>query len=161
MINTDKMKVFYYLIFKSIEGGINLEVWFVVCLWIVLVVLAALTFLLSTKESFRKYKDTIRRAWYIVFLVGALINLTEEPSSLIDNWINYLIVLIVFIIIDYLLLLNVYISKFSGNEFSAVEEQVVETQEMVDISYEKVRVMKNVLNTYAHLEGTNDKNEYI
>lgn len=91
--------------------------------WIAMVLLIIVTVTFSVKVSLDKNKDWIRSIWYVLYIVDALVYLTINPTSLFDEWVNYFIVLVAFVIIDYLLILNLYISKFSGNEFFVTEKQ--------------------------------------
>ena len=138
-----------------------LEKFFVVSLWVVFGLLASYTFLSWKKENWVKNTDVIRKTWYLLYVLGCLIYLTKHPHSLFDDWKNYVIVLVAFIVIDSMVFLNLYFVKLGGHELKKTEKQVDRTQQFLDLTNNKVQNMEKVLNTYAYPSYTTSREAYI
>lgn len=139
----------------------SLKIAVIIVLWILFILLTMYTVLTHRKSKFVKDKESIRRVWYLIFILGSIIFLSVEPTILFTNWQNFLIVLIGFIVIDYFLFLNLYFSKIGGHELNTAEIQVDETQDIVDMRKRKLDNMEETLNNYAFLSYTINRNEYI
>lgn len=125
-------------------------------MWTIFVFLAIYVYLSWSGRLEEKLKDLVRKCWYLFFILISLIYLTVDYHSVFDNWEKYLIALASFIAIDSLLFLNLYISKFLGNEMKWASDQVVVTQNIIDINRDKIGSMEVVLNTYSHIEESID-----
>ncbi|MUV38853.1 Stage II sporulation protein SA [Lentibacillus sp. JNUCC-1] len=130
-------------------------------LWFLFVFLVIYTILAWKKEHLVENTDVIRRTWYLIFILGCLVYLTNHPYSLFEKWTSYLIVLVAFVIVDSLLFLNLYISKIGGHEMRMREKQVSETEELWNITNRKVDNMEFVLNAFEYPSYTRSKDEYV
>ncbi|RLL48275.1 hypothetical protein D8M04_03100 [Oceanobacillus piezotolerans] len=129
--------------------------------WIVFLLLIIYTTLSWFKKDIVSNVDNIRKVWYLILILGCLIYLTNEPISLFTNWKNYLIVLVVFLIVDSLVFLNLYIVKLGGHELKVREKQVDETQGFLNVTNQKVNNMEKVVNSYEYPKYTRSKEEYV
>nr|WP_180994142.1 type II toxin-antitoxin system SpoIISA family toxin [Bacillus sp. Marseille-P3661] len=138
-----------------------MEVFIIIGLWFVFALLALYTFLSWKNPDIVKERDTIRKTWYLIFVLGCLIYLSNEPNSLFTDLKNYLIVLVSFISVDSLVFFNLYFSKLGGHELKMTEKQIDATQRYLDLTNNKIGNMQIVLNTYEYPSYTRSKEEYV
>jgi stage II sporulation protein SA len=129
--------------------------------WVVFILLIIYTVLSGLDKEIIKDTDTIRKVWYLFFLFGCLVYMTFNPSSLFVEWKNYLITLIGFVIIDSLLFLNLYFSKFGGHELNSTKKQIDITEMHLDLTKYKIYNMEKVLNLYDYPSYTSNRDEYV
>lgn len=130
-------------------------------IWIIFIFLCIYTFLSWKNEEFDKHTSTIRKLWYLIFVLGCLIFLTKEPTTIFTDWNNYLVVLVAFIVIDSLLFLNLYVSKLGGQELNSAKFQVGITQEQLDAAITKTNHVPNILISFEFPMYNVDKVDYI
>src|SRR5690625_4775333 len=129
--------------------------------WFVFTLLISYTVISGINEDWVENTDIYRKSWYLIFLFGCLLYITYEPSSLFNDWKNYLIALVAFIVIDSLLFLNLYFTKLSGNELKATKRQIDKTQYYLSLTKQKIYNMEKVLNSYEYPGYTSSKEMYI
>jgi len=130
-------------------------------IWLIFILLCVYTFLSWKNEEFEKHTSTIRKSWYLIFVLGCLIFLTKEPATIFTDWKNYVIVLVAFIVIDSLLFLNLYVSKLGGQELNSAKFQVGVTQEQLDAAIIKTNHIPNILISFDFPIYNVDKEEYL
>ncbi|KZZ83058.1 type II toxin-antitoxin system SpoIISA family toxin [Bacillus sp. SJS] len=115
-------------------------VWFVLCLlafygishWI-------------WEDRVKKASESIRKTWYVLFLLGAAVFWTAHPASLFSDWKNYLIVFGVFVLIDAFLFLGMYIKKLGVNELERHTEVLEENVRLVQENNHRLKTFANLL----------------
>lgn len=105
--------------------------------------------------------ETVRKVWYLIFFLGSLIYLTKHPSSIFIDWKNYLVVLIIFVIVDSMIFLNLYFTKIGGGELIRYEKRLSETEKYFDWTSSKLENLETILNTYEFPSYTVDKEMFI
>ncbi|WP_167751363.1 type II toxin-antitoxin system SpoIISA family toxin [Lentibacillus salicampi] len=138
-----------------------MEKFFIVGMWVIFALLSFYIFVYWRNREAVKDKDTIRKTWYLLYVLGALVYLTGNPNSLFTSWQNYLVVLIGFIVVDSLIFLSIYVSKLGGNELQIPGEQIERTENYWISASGKVENMELVLNSYEYMRYTRDEEEYI
>ncbi|WP_100010162.1 type II toxin-antitoxin system SpoIISA family toxin [Lentibacillus sediminis] len=139
-----------------------MEIILITGMWILFVLLFCYTFIYwRHREAVKAHREKIRKAWYLLYVFGALIYLTANPNSLFTNWHNYLVVLIGFIAVDSLIFLSLYVSKIGGNELKTTEQQIEKTEKYWVSAGRKVENMEHLLNSYEYLSYTRNEEEYI
>lgn len=130
-------------------------------MWLVFGFLCLYVYLSHQDDEFDNHTSTIRKIWYLIFIAGCLVFLTSDLHSLMDNWKQYLIVLIAFIIIDSLLFLELHVSKLGGQELNSTKMQIDLTQQQLDNITEKSRNVPDILTTFSFPIYNLDSAEYI
>ncbi|MCY9431284.1 type II toxin-antitoxin system SpoIISA family toxin, partial [Bacillus spizizenii] len=59
--------------------------------------------------------SAIRKTWYLLFVLGAMVYWTYDSSSLFTHWERYLIVAVSFALIDAFIFLSAYVKKLAGS----------------------------------------------
>lgn len=59
--------------------------------------------------------SAIRKTWYLLFVLGAMVYWTYEPTSLFTHWERYLIVAVSFALIDAFIFLSAYVKKLAAS----------------------------------------------
>lgn len=77
------------------------------------------------------------------------------------DWKDYLIILVVFIIIDSLLFLELHFTKLGGQELKSAKVQVGVTQEVLDSAERKTGLVPSILISFEFMSYNKDKEEYI
>lgn len=67
--------------------------------------------------------SAIRKTWYLLFVLGAMVYWTYEPTSLFTHWKRYLIVAVSFALIDAFIFLSAYVKKLAGSELKQTQEK--------------------------------------
>jgi stage II sporulation protein SA len=139
-----------------------LEKLLIVSMWLVFVLLLVYTaFTRIHPVWIKKNNGTIRKTWYLIFILGCLIFITINPHSLLSEWKNYLVVFVAFIIVDSMLFLNLYFSQIGGQQLSQAEQAVDVTQDTLDQTKRKLANLADVLNSFAFPQYTLTEEEYI
>jgi hypothetical protein len=91
--------------------------------WLLLLFVTGSILYISWAEPvlFRDYKQSLRRTWYFVLIIGILI-LLKESGFEINSWQRYIYLTGMFIFVDLALFLTPTIKKFGGAEMETVEE---------------------------------------
>lgn len=97
----------------------------------------------------------------MIFIFGSLVFISDNPSLLFTNWNNYLIVLFIFVIIDSLVFLNLYVSTLGGHQLESVKVQVGVTQEELEENNRKTGHIPDILTSFNFPINTLDTDEYI
>ncbi len=88
----------------------------------------------------------IRKTWYLLFVVGAMVYWTYDPESLFAAWRQYLIVAVCFALIDAFIFLSAYIKKLAGNELETDTREILEeNNEMLHSYLEKLKTYQYLL----------------
>lgn len=128
------------------------------------VFLALLTYVILTwgyKDKIGQKIEAIRKTWYSIFILGALIYWSFYPTSIFEDWKNYLIISIVFILIDMFVFLSMYISKIGDNELSYASRAVAESDKLLTDNREKVKNMFYLLKKEGIPEYYQTNMEYL
>ncbi len=140
----------------------HLEIILIIGMWFVFVLLFTYTILYSLKVKFIGRNDTLRKFWYIIYLLGLSVTITISPLSLFVNWQKYLIVLVVFVFIDSFIFLNLHFSKLGGQELRERSSELIdETDNKLRSIVKKLENMEGVLNSYDYPRYNGNKELYI
>lgn len=135
---------------------------FRIIIWVIFLLLCVYVYLSSTKNDFDdKYTYSIRKFWYLIYILGSLVMLTNNPETLFTHWERYLIALVVFIVIDSLLFLNLYVSKLGGQELQKTKKQIGVTQEKYDEAIQKSNNIPKTLHSFDFPMYNSNEEEYI
>lgn len=108
-----------------------------------------------------RFTEIIRTIWYLAFILGTLIFITDDFKTLFEDWENYLIALVAFVIIDALLFLRLYINKIGNYELTSTKKQVGKTQEELDRVSRKVSKLQETLIWFDYSGYNIDDDSYI
>ncbi|AZB42727.1 stage II sporulation protein SA [Bacillus sp. FJAT-42376] len=97
------------------------------------------------EEKVKKASESIRKTWYLLYLLGAVIFWTIHPDSLFTEWKNYLIVFTVFILVDAFLFLGMYIKKLGVNELERHTEVLEENARLVQENNHRLKTFASLL----------------
>ena len=140
----------------------RLLMFFRVFVWVVFIALLAYVILSwKYKDKVSKRIEAIRKTWYIIFILGALIYWNFYPMSIFNEWKNFLIMAIVFILIDMFVFLSMYISKIGDNELSYATKAVAESDKLLTDNREKVKNMFHLLKKEGIPEYYQTNKEYL
>lgn len=87
----------------------------------------------------------IRKTWYIIYLLGAVIYWTKEPASIFTDWLNYLIVAIIFALVDAFVFLGSYLKRVGNNELAT------DTRELLEENNDLLNSYMNKLKSFQYL----------
>jgi len=130
-------------------------------MWFLFTLLSVYVYASAKSIKLNNYISTIRKTWYLVFLLGCSFFLTNDLGSLVNHWKEYLIVLVVFIVIDSLLFLELHVSKFGGQELKSSKIQIGQTQKQLDDFTKKSRHIPEILTSFDFPVYTRTKVGYI
>lgn len=65
----------------------------------------------------------IRKTWYLLFVLGAMVYWTYEPTSLFTHWERYLIVAVSFALIDAFIFLSAYVKNWPAASLKQTQEK--------------------------------------
>lgn len=88
---------------------------------------------------------SIRKTWYGIFLFGALVYWTDKPNSILVDWKNYLIVAVIFMLVDAFIFLSLYLKKVGNNELQSLPETINELSDKIGDNKEKIRITRGIL----------------
>lgn len=132
---------------------------FVWAVFIALLVYVVLSWRYKDKISMKI--EAIRKTWYVIFILGALIYWSFYPTSIFDEWKNFLIVAVLFVLIDMFVFLSMYISKIGDNELSYATKAVAESDKLLSDNREKVKNMFYLLKKEGIPEFYQTNEEYL
>lgn len=116
----------------------------------------------SGKGRLEDYTGVVRKYWYLILILGFLVFITKNDiGTLFTHWKAYLIVLVVFIIIDSLLFLELHFTKIGGQELKSAKVQVGVTQVELESVERKVGLIPVVLTKFEFLLYTLDRELYV
>ncbi|MCY8974572.1 type II toxin-antitoxin system SpoIISA family toxin [Bacillus atrophaeus] len=119
---------------------------FQIMVWCIMAALGLYVYAVWRFEAKVKEKMfAIRKTWYLIFVIGAMVYWTYDPSSLFREWTNYLIVAVSFALIDAFIFLSAYVKKLAGNELET------DTREILEENNEMLHVYLDKLKTYQYL----------
>ena len=134
----------------------------IIGMWIIFCLLGVFVFVSAKNENFDEtHTLTIRRVWYLVFLLGCLIILSKEPAIIFSDWRKFLVVLIAFIIVDSVMFLNLYVSKLAGQKLQRTKRQVGVTQDKYDEDLGKTKIIPEILLSFGYPVYNGDKERYV
>lgn len=135
---------------------------FRVFVWVIFTALLAYVFLSwRNKEAVSKKIEVIRKTWYLIFILGALIFWTVHPMSIFDSWKNYIIVAVIIVLIDMFVFLSMYISKVGDHELTAATKAVAENDKVLTDNREKIKNMFSLLKKEGIPEYYQTNQEYL
>ncbi|GGH87941.1 stage II sporulation protein SA [Pullulanibacillus pueri] len=139
-----------------------METFFIIAMWLVFILLALyILFSWIRPNWIKNHNSTLRKTWYLLFILGCLIYISAEPQSVFSHWEEFLTIFIAFIIVDSMVFLNLYFSKIGGQQLDRTEQAVSLTQESLDETKRKMEMMSNVLNSFAFPEYNESEEEYV
>lgn len=119
---------------------------FQLTVWLLLGALAVYVFAVWRFEQKVKEKMfAIRKTWYWIYVAGAVVYWTNDPSSIFTDWMHYLIIAVFFALTDAFIFLSSYIKKFGNHELETDTHQLLEQNNDLLHSY------LNKLKTYQYL----------
>ncbi|WP_170834196.1 type II toxin-antitoxin system SpoIISA family toxin [Fictibacillus solisalsi] len=138
-------------------------IWFFrVVVWVVFVGIGAyLIFYWRDEERAEQKLDAIRKLWYVLYIFGALIYWTGNPHSIFNNWDHYLVVLMVFVLIDAFIFLSLYLKKIGNNELARITKSVENNQMLLDDLRAKVNNALYILKTEGITAYYGSKENYL
>lgn len=104
---------------------------------------------------------SIRKTWYGIFLFGALVYWTDNPSSIIVDWKNYLIVSVIFMLVDAFIFLSLYLKKVGNNELHSLPETINELSDKIGDNKEKIRITRSILLSDSIIGYYESNEEYL
>lgn len=133
-----------------------------ISIWVIFVLLLVYVYFSIKKEDFsEKYTNSIRKVWYLIYVLGSVISIYFNPFSILSDWTKYLIVLICFIVIDSIFFLNLYVGKLAGYELKQTEKQIVLTQEKYDRFIQKSNNISKTLHSFDFPVYNVSRKEYL
>ncbi|WP_442637845.1 type II toxin-antitoxin system SpoIISA family toxin [Rossellomorea marisflavi] len=133
--------------------------------WLVWICLMGLVFYTYTysknEEKINENIFTIRKIWYLIYLVGAAVYWTYNPFSIFDDWLNYLIVLTIFMGIDAIVFLNLYITKAGSYEVGVLSKTISKNDDYIENNMSLVSNMIHFLNVEGIEVYSGSKEAYI
>lgn len=113
------------------------------------------------KEAVSRRIEAIRKTWYAIFILGALIYWSFYPASIFTEWKNFMIIAIIFILVDMFVFLSMYISKIGDNELSYATKAVADSDKLLTDHREKVKNMFHLLKKEGIPEFYKTNQEYL
>lgn len=134
----------------------------IVGIWIVFALLCLFVYFSGKEGRLEDYTGVVRKYWYLILILGFLVFITKNDiGTLFTHWKEYLIVLVVFIIIDSLLFLELHFTKIGGQELKSAKVQVGVTQVELESVERKVGLIPIVLTKFEFLLYTLDRELYV
>ncbi|SDZ68231.1 Toxin SpoIISA, type II toxin-antitoxin system [Evansella caseinilytica] len=59
---------------------------FITGMWMVFILLCLYTYFSRKEEFEEKHKNSVRKIWYLIYILGSMIYLTKNPNYLMINW---------------------------------------------------------------------------
>ncbi|MGE6631049.1 type II toxin-antitoxin system SpoIISA family toxin [Bacillus sp. NPDC077027] len=114
--------------------------------WFLLFALAVYVYAVWRFEQKVKEKMfAIRKTWYLIYVVGAVVYWTQYPESIFTDWMHYLIIAIFFALTDAFIFLSSYIKKLGHHELET------DTHELLEENNDLLHSYLNKLKTYQYL----------
>lgn len=134
---------------------------FIVFVWFLFLGLVFYVLWNSTSEISKKALSNIRKAWFAIYLFGALVYWTTEPASIFNHWENYLIVAVVFLVVDAFIFLGLYLKKAGDYEFGIYADDVKELMDTLANYRDKVDKTHGLIVTKVHGEVHTTEENYL
>ncbi|GIN10875.1 stage II sporulation protein SA [Shouchella clausii] len=83
------------------------------------------------EEETKKRLPIIRRLWYAWFVAGAAFTWTFYPESIFTQWNHYLIIALLFVVVDAFVFLSAYVQRIGSNMFTIDTGQLIEANDQV------------------------------
>ncbi|WP_144390997.1 type II toxin-antitoxin system SpoIISA family toxin [Indiicoccus explosivorum] len=103
----------------------------------------------------------IRKIWYGILLLGFLLYITAHPSSLFEQWENYLIVLLIFAVADSFSFLGLYLKSAAGYELNQVTDVISELSESKAADVRSLKHVRQVMASDAVVGYFADEAAYL
>ncbi|MEC1554208.1 type II toxin-antitoxin system SpoIISA family toxin [Bacillus haynesii] len=87
----------------------------------------------------------IRKTWYLLYVIGAVIYWTHDPQSIFTNPLHYLIVAVFFTLTDAFIFLNAYFKKLGSSELAT------DTRMLLEENNDLLHTYQNRLKTFQYL----------
>lgn len=113
------------------------------------------------QEQIRNKIEVIRKTWYLLFVLGAIIYWSMYPTSIFVDWNYYLIIALVFVLIDMFVFLSMYFTKIGDNELSFASKAIAESDQLITDNREKLKNMFQLLKKEGIPEYYQTNSEYL
>jgi len=123
-----------------------LLIFFKVAVWIIVACLGF--YVISVWLWEKKVKErmpVIRKTWYIIYVLGAVVYWTNKPDSIFTDWQNYLIVAVIFALVDAFVFLGSYLKRVGNNELAT------DTRELLEENSDLLNSHMNKLKSFQYL----------
>ncbi|WP_035329962.1 type II toxin-antitoxin system SpoIISA family toxin [Cytobacillus firmus] len=121
-------------------------IFFKIAVWIIVACLGFYVISVWLWEKKVKEKmSVIRKTWYILYVLGAVIYWTNEPESIFNHWQNYLIVAIIFALVDAFVFLGSYLKRVGNNELAT------DTRDLLEENSDLLNSHMNKLKSFQYL----------
>lgn len=139
-----------------------MSLFFIIGTWFVFILLCFFVFISGSEGKLDVYTNVFRKIWYLIFIFGFLVYITKNGVDLLFyDWEKFLIILVVFIVIDALLFLELHFIKLGGQELKSARVQVGVTQEELDAAERKAERVANILISFEFIMYNLDNKKYI
>ncbi|KON88321.1 stage II sporulation protein SA [Sporosarcina globispora] len=119
---------------------------FKIAVWMIVACLGFYVFSVwKWEKRVKERMFAIRKTWYILYVVGAVIYWTKEPVSIFTDWLNYLIVAIIFALVDAFIFLGSYLKRVGNNELAT------DTMELLEENNDLLNSQMNKLKSFQYL----------
>lgn len=136
-----------------------MELFFKVTVWICLTLIVFYVFLYhKNHEKLIEWNMFFRKTWYIIYFLGAIIYWNSNTTSIFEKPENYAIVLGVFIAVDALIFLNLYVKKAGIFE---LDSMVNLNQKNITLIKKNLSLARKVLDFLCEKEININNTDYI
>lgn len=119
---------------------------FKIAVWMIVACLGFYVFSVwRWEKEVKERMFAIRKTWYILYVLGAVIYWTKEPASIFTDWLNYLIVAIIFALIDAFVFLGSYLKRVGNNELAT------DTRDLLEENSDLLNSQMNKLKSFQYL----------
>lgn len=87
----------------------------------------------------------IRKTWFGIYILGALIYWSTDPVSIFRDWNNYLIVAIIFFAVDAFIFLGLYLKKAGDYELETLPKDLTKLSDKLTDYRQKVTTIHEIL----------------
>ncbi|MEH6986448.1 type II toxin-antitoxin system SpoIISA family toxin [Cytobacillus firmus] len=97
------------------------------------------------EKKVKERMPVIRKTWYILYVLGAVVYWSTKPDSIFANWQNYLIVAVIFALVDAFVFLGSYLKRVGNNELAT------DTRELLEENSDLLNSQMNKLKSFQYL----------
>lgn len=139
-----------------------MELFFKIFVWVCFGGLVLYTFFYGRDaEKMDKKVFLIRKIWYLLYVLGALIYWTSDVNSIFTDWKNYLIVVALFVSVDAFIFLNLYLRKAGNYEMDRLTQTVSQNDTFIEENLTMAKNMLDFLNTEGIVGYYDTKEDYL
>lgn len=118
---------------------------FIVFVWLLFLGLVVYITWNWKKEISNNAMIHIRKTWFGIYILGALIYWTTDPVSIFESWTNYLIIAIVFFAVDAFIFLGLYLKKAGDYELDTLPKDLTKLSDKLTDYRQKVTSIHEIL----------------